>query len=49
MEIEINETKAFKFFKWIVFSVTTHTTTKSIENAPLFILDKEYFQREFRN
>lgn len=49
MDIHTEETKAFKFFKWVVFSITVKTSTKTVENAPLFILDKEYFQREFKN
>ena len=49
MDIEAKETKEFRFLKWVIFSVTKRTSGKVIENAPVFVLDKEYFQREFKN
>ena len=43
------QTKEFKFFKWVVFSVVTIKSKKEIENTPVYILDKEYYKREFLN
>jgi len=49
MKVIIEEKTEIKFFKWVILSKTTIHNSKVIENEPLWIDNKEYFEREFKN
>lgn len=48
MKIIIETKSEIKIFnKWVILSKTTIHSTKSIENEPVWVNNKEYFEKEF--
>ena len=47
MKVIIEEKTQIKFFKWVILSKTTIKNHKVVENEPIYINNKEYFEREF--
>lgn len=47
MKVIIEEKTQIKFFKWVILSKTIIKDTKIVENEPIYINNKEYFEKEF--
>ena len=47
MKVIIEEKTQIKFFKWVILSKTTVKNQKVIENEPIYLSNKEYFEKEF--
>lgn len=48
MKVIIEETTQIKFFKWVILSKTVIKNQKVVENEPIYLSNKEYFEREFK-
>lgn len=49
MKILIEEKTIIKFFKWVILTKTIIKDQKIISNEPIYLNNKEYFEREFNN
>ena len=47
MQIIVEEETKIKFFKWVILSKTVVRKNKVIENEPVWLNNKEYFEKEF--
>lgn len=49
MKILIEEKTIIKFFKWVILTKTIIKDQKIISSEPIYLNNKEYFEKEFNN
>jgi len=47
MQVKIEEKTEIKFFKWTIISKTLIHNSKTMENEPVWVNNREYFEKEF--
>lgn len=47
MKVIIDEETQIKFFKWVILSKTIVKNHQVIENEPIYLTNREYFEKEF--
>lgn len=47
MKVIIEEKTIIKFFKWVILTKTIIKDQKIVSSEPVFIPNREYFEREF--